>query len=138
MSTTGRVLLVEDDGRVALPADLRDKLELQRGELVAIETPDGVLLTSRRTAVERDLARVDAELQEYGLSIDEVVDTLEPLRRSPSYWVPAPFADDDSRNAHLAMMRDRLALWERPDVALTTSVANVLEEGWRRAVQLRS
>jgi AbrB family looped-hinge helix DNA binding protein len=80
MPTTRRVLLVEDDGRVALPADLRDKLELQRGELVAIETPDGVLLTSRRTAVERDLARVDAELQEYGLSIDEVVESGREIR----------------------------------------------------------
>lgn len=80
MSTTGRVLLVEDDGRVVLPADLRDKLELHKGELLAIETPDGVLLTSRRAAIERDLARVDAELREYGLSLDEVVESGREIR----------------------------------------------------------
>jgi AbrB family looped-hinge helix DNA binding protein len=80
MSTTGRILLVEDDGRVVLPSDLRDKLELHRGELVAIETPDGVLLTSRRAAIERDLARVDAELREHGLTLDEVVESGREIR----------------------------------------------------------
>ena len=80
MPTSGRVLQVEDGGRVVLPSDLRDKLELQQGELVAIETPDGVLLTSRRTAIERDLARVDAELRGHGLSLDEVVESGREIR----------------------------------------------------------
>lgn len=81
MSSETRLLPVEDDGRVMLPADLREKLGLKRGDMVtAIETPDGVLLTSRQTAIEQDLAQVDDELRKYGLSLDELVESGREIR----------------------------------------------------------
>ncbi len=84
MSTAARLLRVDDeggDGTVTLPVDLREKLGLQRGDLVSVvETPDGLLLTSRRVAIERELAEVDAALREHGLSLDEVVESGREIR----------------------------------------------------------
>jgi AbrB family looped-hinge helix DNA binding protein len=84
MATPARLFRVEDeagDGQMALPAELREKLGLKRGDMVSVvETPDGLLLTSRRAEIERDLARVDAELSEHGLSIDELVESGREIR----------------------------------------------------------
>jgi len=81
MSSATRLLPVEEDGRVMLPADLRERLGLRQGDMVeVVETPDGVLLTSRRAAIERDLARADAELREHGLSLDEIVESGRAIR----------------------------------------------------------
>lgn len=84
MSSEARLLRVEEDssaGQVALPVDLREKLGLRRGDIVAvIETPNGLLLTSQRAAVERDLARVDTELREHGVSLDEMVESGREIR----------------------------------------------------------
>lgn len=84
MATSARLLRVEDEsdeGQVALPVDLREKLGLKRGDMVSVvETPEGLLLTSRRAEIERDLARVDAGLAEHGLSLDEVVESGREIR----------------------------------------------------------
>ena len=79
-----RLLRVEDEsasGRVALPADLRERLGLKRGDIVAVvETADGLLLTSRSAAIERELADVDAELRKQGLSLDELIESGREIR----------------------------------------------------------
>jgi AbrB family looped-hinge helix DNA binding protein len=84
MSTPARLLRVDEDcdeGQVALPVELREKLGLKRGDMVSVvETPDGLLLTSRRAEIERDLARVDAELAEHGLSLDDLVESGREIR----------------------------------------------------------
>ena len=79
-----RLLRVEDEtasGQVALPADLRERLGLKRGDMVAVvETADGLLLTSRRAAIERELSEVDAELRKQGLSLDELIQSGREIR----------------------------------------------------------
>jgi len=81
MSQAARLLPIEDDGRVVLPADLREKLGLKQGDSVeAIETPDGVLLMSREAAIERELAEVDAELRKHGVSLDEMIESGREIR----------------------------------------------------------
>jgi len=81
MSSATRLLTVEDDGRVRLPADLREKLGLKQGDMVAaVETPDGLLLTSQQTVIEHDLAQADAELRKYGLTLDELVESGREIR----------------------------------------------------------
>ena len=79
-----RLLRVEDEdaaGQVTLPADLREKLGLKRGDMVAVvETADGLLLTSRRAAIERELSDVDAELRNQGLSLDELIESGREIR----------------------------------------------------------
>ncbi|MGE3271961.1 MAG: AbrB/MazE/SpoVT family DNA-binding domain-containing protein [Chloroflexota bacterium] len=81
MSTPARLLPVEDDGRVMLPADLRAKLGLKQGDLVSvIETPEGLLLTSRQAAVAREIEQVDAEIGAHGVSLDELIESGRELR----------------------------------------------------------
>ena len=79
-----RLLRVQDDvdlGQVTLPADLREKLGLKRGDLVtAVETADGLLLTSRRSAIDHELSAVDSELQKQGLSLDELIESGREIR----------------------------------------------------------
>ena len=84
MSTAARVLRIEDEvgaGQLALPVDLREKLGLRRGDLVSIvETPEGLLISSRQVTIERDLALAEAELQEHGLTLDELVESGREIR----------------------------------------------------------
>ena len=79
-----RLLRIEDEdasGQVALPADLREKLGLKRGDIVAVvETADGLLLTSRGAAIKRELSDVDAELRKQGLSFDELIESGREIR----------------------------------------------------------
>jgi AbrB family looped-hinge helix DNA binding protein len=81
MSSAARLLPVENDGRVMLPADVRARLGLKRGDMIsAVETPDGLLLTSRRATIEREIAQVDAELSRQGLSLDELIESGREIR----------------------------------------------------------
>ena len=76
-----KITSIGNSAGVILPKELLARLRLDKGdELYAIETPDGILLTSRRAAIERDLAGVDAELREHGLTLDEVVESGREIR----------------------------------------------------------
>jgi hypothetical protein len=55
MSSAARLLPIEDDGRV-------------------------VLLTSRRLAIERELAEVDSDLRKHGVTLDEIVESGRQIR----------------------------------------------------------
>ena len=79
-----RLRRVEDEGasgQLALPADLRERLGLRRGDMVAVvETPDGLLLTSRRAAIEHEISEVDAEIRKQGLSLDDLIESGREMR----------------------------------------------------------
>ena len=76
-----RLVRVEVDGQVTLPADVRGKLGLKRGHLVSVvETEDGLLLTSETLIAARDIDRTEAELRAQGLSLDELIDSGRQIR----------------------------------------------------------
>jgi bifunctional DNA-binding transcriptional regulator/antitoxin component of YhaV-PrlF toxin-antitoxin module len=76
-----RLLRVDDDGRLMLPPDLRQKLGLKRDDSVSmVETPDGLLLTSEALLADRDFDLVDAELRKQGLSLDELIESGREIR----------------------------------------------------------
>ena len=76
-----RRLQVGDDGQVVLPPDLRQRLGLKRGDSVAaVETPDGLLLTSEASLADRDFEQVDAELRKQRLSLDELIESGREIR----------------------------------------------------------
>ncbi len=83
MATTPipRRLQVGDDGRVMLPADLRQRLGLRPGGSVSVvETPEGLLLTTEKLLADRDFELVDAELRKQGLSLDELIESGREIR----------------------------------------------------------
>jgi AbrB family looped-hinge helix DNA binding protein len=76
-----RVVQVEADGQITVPADLREKLGLKRGDLVSVvETSEGLLLTNETLIANRDHDLVDGALKKQGLSLDELVESGREIR----------------------------------------------------------
>jgi bifunctional DNA-binding transcriptional regulator/antitoxin component of YhaV-PrlF toxin-antitoxin module len=76
-----RMLRIEDDGRLILPPDLRQKLGLKRGDAVSVvEVPAGLLLTTEAMLADRDFDLVNAELRKQGLSLDELIESGREIR----------------------------------------------------------
>ncbi len=78
---------VQEKGQVTLPASLRQKLGLKKGDLVTLrETPEGILITPSETLAKQDLAQVDAALREHGLSLEQILDAGREIRGQIAKW----------------------------------------------------
>ncbi len=76
MSPEHKVVRVQEKGQVTLPTEMRKRLGLKKGDLVAvIETPDGVLITPRELMARKTLDRIGAALKEKGLSLEELIES---------------------------------------------------------------
>jgi len=72
---------IQEKGQVTLPADLRRRLGLKKGDLVAVtETVDGILITPQEVVATRALAEIGAALAEQGLTLDEMIDRGRAIR----------------------------------------------------------
>lgn len=72
---------VQEKGQVTLPASLRQKLGLKKGDLITFrETPEGILITPSETFAKQDLAQVDAALREHGLSLERIIESGRAVR----------------------------------------------------------
>ena len=79
--TDRRLVRVQEKGQVTLPADVRKRLGIKKGDLVAvIETEDGVLITRQEIIAARALDRIGDALRERGLSLDEMIDSGRDVR----------------------------------------------------------
>ncbi len=79
---TGRRLVrVQEKGQVTLPNDIRKRMGLQKGDLVAVvETPDGVLITRQEVLAARALDRIGDALREQGISLEDLIDSGREAR----------------------------------------------------------
>jgi AbrB family looped-hinge helix DNA binding protein len=60
---------VQEKGQVTLPTELRKRLGIKKGDLVAVtETPEGLLITPQEVTPARHLGLVGVPLRERGLS----------------------------------------------------------------------
>lgn len=76
MTTSQKYSRVQKKGQVTIPAELRDKLGLKEGDLVAfIETDDGILISPQEVLAMRALDRIGAALKEQGISFDELMES---------------------------------------------------------------
>ena len=70
-----KLVRIQQKGQVTLPADVRRRLGLKRGDLVAVvDTDDGVLITRQEVLATKALDRIDEVLREQGLSLDEMIE----------------------------------------------------------------
>jgi bifunctional DNA-binding transcriptional regulator/antitoxin component of YhaV-PrlF toxin-antitoxin module len=61
---------------VTLPIDLRKKLGLKKGDLVAIsETAEGILIAPQEIIASKALDEIGAILREQGLSLEDLIDS---------------------------------------------------------------
>ncbi len=81
MAAERKLVRVQEKGQVTLPADIRKRLGLKKGDLVAVEeTPDGVLITSQHVLALRDLDRMGAILREQGITLEEWMESGRAIR----------------------------------------------------------
>ena len=83
-NTKPRLVRVQEKGQVTLPIEVRRRLGLKKGDLVAItSTPEGVLITPQELIATRALDRIGEILREQGLTLEELIESgreeREPL-----------------------------------------------------------
>jgi AbrB family looped-hinge helix DNA binding protein len=77
-----KLVRIQEKGQVTIPTEIRKKLGLKRGDLVAvIETPDGVFITPQQALATKVLDRIGNILKEKGVSLDELIVSGRQLRQ---------------------------------------------------------
>jgi AbrB family looped-hinge helix DNA binding protein len=79
---TTKVARVQEKGQVTLPAEVRRKLGIKKGDVLGLRVmPDGsVLLTPQETFASRDIEEADRLLREQGLGLEEIVESGRTIR----------------------------------------------------------
>jgi len=81
--TERKLVRIQEKGQVTIPSEIRKKLGLKRGDLVAVmETPDGVFITPQQVLAAKALDRIGDILKEQGLSLEELMNSGRELRTS--------------------------------------------------------
>lgn len=76
MALSQKYSRVQKKGQVTIPVEMRDKLGLKEGDLVAfIETDEGILISRQEVLAMRALDRIGAVLKEQGISLDELMES---------------------------------------------------------------
>jgi antitoxin PrlF len=69
-----KLVRMQEKGQVTIPQEIRKKLGLKRGDLVAVvETPEGVFITPQQVVATKALDSIGDILKEQGLSLEEVI-----------------------------------------------------------------
>ena len=81
MAQEVKLAVVQKRGQVTIPIELRRKLGIEEGGVVAfIETEDGVLISPREVLTMDALDRIGEVLREQGLSLEELVKSGREIR----------------------------------------------------------
>src|SRR5918992_2942186 len=69
-----KLVRVQEKGQVTIPQEIRKKLGLKRGDVVAVmETPEGVFITPQQVVASKALDSIGEILKEQGVSLDELI-----------------------------------------------------------------
>jgi len=72
---------VQEKGQVTIPAEIRRKLGLKKGDYVAfVETEDGVLISRREVVTMKALREIGESLKEKGISLEELLGSGRNIR----------------------------------------------------------
>ena len=75
MALERKLVRIQEKGQVTLPAAVRKRLGLKKGDLVAVVgTPEGVLITPQEVIASKALDQIGAILREQGVSLEELID----------------------------------------------------------------
>jgi antitoxin PrlF len=76
-----KLVRMQEKGQVTIPQEIRKKLGLKRGDLVAVmETPEGIFITPQQVVATKALDSIGDILKEQGLSLEEVISSGRELR----------------------------------------------------------
>jgi antitoxin PrlF len=72
---------MQEKGQVTIPTEIRKKLGLKRGDLVAVmETPDGVFITPQQVVAAKAFDRIGDVLKEQGVSVEDLIASGREIR----------------------------------------------------------
>jgi AbrB family looped-hinge helix DNA binding protein len=72
---------IQEKGQVTLPAHIRKRLGLKKGDLVAVvETSEGVLIAPQEVVATKALAEIGEVLKEQGLSLEDMIESGREIR----------------------------------------------------------
>jgi AbrB family looped-hinge helix DNA binding protein len=76
MTAERKFVRIQEKGQVTLPADIRRRLGLKMGDLVAVEgTPEGVLIASQGVPALKALEEIGKALKEQGLTLEAMIES---------------------------------------------------------------
>jgi antitoxin PrlF len=76
-----KLVRIQDKGQVTIPTEIRKKLGLKRGDLVAVmETPEGVFITPQQVLAQKALDRIGDILKEQGRTLEELTASGRQIR----------------------------------------------------------
>jgi antitoxin PrlF len=65
---------MQEKGQVTIPTEIRKKLGLKRGDLVAVmETPEGIFITPQQVMATKALDSIGDILKKKGVSLEELI-----------------------------------------------------------------
>ena len=78
---TASAVRVQERGQVTIPKEIRDRLDLKKGDLVTfVETEEGVIIKPAEVVVSAALDEIGEALKERGLSLDELIERGREIR----------------------------------------------------------
>jgi AbrB family looped-hinge helix DNA binding protein len=81
MGLPTKLATVQKRGQVTIPIEMRRKLGIEEGGVVAfVETEDGILISPREVLTVEALDRIGEALREQGISLDELIDSGREIR----------------------------------------------------------
>ncbi len=76
-----KLSVVQEKGQITIPVEIRRKLGLKRGDLVAfVETELGVLISPQEVVATKALDQIGHILREKGLTIEELIESGREIR----------------------------------------------------------
>ena len=76
-----KLVRIQEKGQVTIPTEIRKKLGLKRGDLVAVmETPEGVFITPQQVLATKALDSIGDILKEQGLSLETLIASGREIR----------------------------------------------------------
>ena len=72
---------VQERGQVTIPKEIRERLDLKKGDLVTfVETEEGVMIKPAEIVVSAALDEIGEALKERGLSLEELMERGREIR----------------------------------------------------------
>jgi AbrB family looped-hinge helix DNA binding protein len=76
-----KLVRMQEKGQVTIPTEIRKKLGLKRGDLVAVmETPEGVFITPQQALAKVAFDRIGDILKQQGLSLEDLIASGQQVR----------------------------------------------------------
>ena len=76
-----KLVRIEEEGRLTLPVEVRERFAFKTGDVVAVtETDEGVMITSRHDLVREALDEIGLALRESNASLDEMIESGRDIR----------------------------------------------------------